>query len=455
VEPFGEKLKKEAIKEVIVVLLRNFKNIFFVTELRKKLFFTFGVFAIYRLGTHIPIPGIHTQVFSRLISGGAIGGLLSYLDLFAGGALKRFAIFALGMGPYINASIMMQLLTVMLPSLEQLSKEGEQGRRIISQYTRYLTFGLSIMYGLSTALFVERVEGLVISPGWGFRLTTMIILAVGALFVMWLGEQINSHGIGNGSSMIIFAGILSTFPMAVLKVLEKIRIGGAEEVFWAGVLAALLVGVITCIIFLERGERRIPVQYAKRVVGQRVYGGQSSYIPLKLNSAGVIPVIFASALISMPAIIAGFLAAKIPFFKVIAEEWLRYGGPLYSVMMAGLIMFFSFFYTAIIFNPVELADNIRKSGGFIPGIRPGKRTADFFDYILTRVGFPGAVYLAALALLPSVLSTLLPQLPTMFAGVSLLIVVGVALDTSSQIESQLIERRYEGFLSTGRLKGRR
>lgn len=439
----------------MVVIVRNLKNIFLVPELRKKLLFTLGVFFVYRFGTHIPIPGINVNVFNKLLGGGAVGGLLSYLDLFAGGALRRFAIFALGMGPYINASIMMQLLTVMLPSLEQLSKEGEHGRRIISQYTRYLTFGLSIMYGLSTALFVERFPGLVITPGWGFRLTTMIILAVGALFVMWLGEQINAHGIGNGSSMIIFAGILSTFPAAVLKIFEKIRIGGAEDMFWAGLLGFFLIAVIAIIIFLERGERRIPVQYAKRVIGQKVYGGQSSYIPLKLNSAGVIPVIFASALMSMPIAIASLLATKIPFFKVIAEEWLRYGGVLHSVFTAGLIMFFSFFYTAIIFNPVELADNIRKSGGFIPGIRPGKRTADFFDYILTRVGFPGSLYLAALAILPGIVYGLLPQLPTMFAGVSLLIVIGVALDTSAQIESQLIERRYEGFLQTGRLKGRR
>lgn len=438
-----------------MVLLHNFKNIFLVSELRKKVLFTIGVFFIYRLGTHIPIPGINTAMFSSMLGKGAVGGLLSYIDLFAGGALKRFAIFALGMGPYINASIMMQLLTVMLPSLEALSKEGDHGRRIINQYTRYLTLGLSLMYGLSTALFVERFEGLVITPGWGFRLATMIILAVGALFVMWLGEQINGHGVGNGSSMIIFAGILSTFPAAVLKTLEKIRIGGVEEIFWAVILLVILIATIGFIIFLERGERRIPVQYAKRVIGQRVYGGQSSYIPLKLNSAGVIPVIFASALMAMPAAIAWILATKFPFFKTVAQDWLAYGGALYNVLTSGLIMFFSFFYTAIIFNPVELADNIRKSGGFVLGIRPGKRTAEFFDYILTRIGLPGSLYLAALAILPAILYTFMPHLPTIFSGVSLLIVVGVALDTSAQIEAQLIERRYEGFLSTGRLKGRR
>lgn len=440
----------------MVVLLRSFKNIFFVPELRKKLLFTLGVFAVYRLGTHIPIPGIDTNVFKQLLGGGGVvGGLLSYLDLFAGGALKRFAIFALGMGPYINASIMMQLLTVMLPSLEALSKEGEHGRRIINQYTRYLTFGLSLMYGLTTAMWVERTPGLVITPGWTFRLTTMIVMAVGAVFVMWLGEQINSHGLGNGSSMIIFAGILAGFPGAIIKIFEKIRVGGAEEMFWAGLLLAFLIAVIAFIIFLERGERRIPIQYAKRVVGQKVYGGQSSYIPFKLNSAGVIPVIFASALMSMPIALGSLLSAKIPFMKTIIQDWLVYGGFLHSVLTSGLIMFFAFFYTAIIFNPVELADNIRKSGGFIPGIRPGKRTADFFDYVLTRVGFPGALYLATLAILPGIVYKILPQLPTMFAGISLLIVIGVALDTSAQIESQLIERRYEGFLSSGRLRGRR
>lgn len=438
----------------MVVLLHNFKNIFLVSELRKKLLFTLAVFLVYRFGTHIPIPGVNTNVFGKLLNGGVVGGLLSYFDLFAGGALRRFAIFALGMGPYINASIMMQLLTVMLPSLEQLSKEGEHGRRVINQYTRYLTLGLSLMYGMSTALLLERSPGLVITPGWGFRFTTMIIMAVGSVFVMWLGEQINARGIGNGSSMIIFCGILSTLPGAVLKTAEKIRIGGMEEILWAGLLIVILLAAIAAIVFMERGERRIPVQYAKRVVGQKVYGGQTSYIPLKLNSAGVIPVIFASALMSMPVAIASLLGTKIPFFKMIADEWLRSGGILSTVLTSGLIMFFSFFYTAIIFNPVELADNIRKSGGFVPGMRPGKRTADFFDYVLTRIGFPGSLYLAALAVAPGIIYLLVPHFPTMFTGISLLIVIGVALDTSAQIETQLIERKYEGFLASGRLKGR-
>jgi preprotein translocase subunit SecY len=442
----------------VVVLLRNFKNIFVVSDLRKKVFFTLGVLAVFRLGTHIPIPGINTQAFGALLGkGGALGGLLSHLDLFSGGALSKFAIFALGMIPYINASIMMQLLTIMIPSLEQLSKEGEHGRKVINQYTRYLTLGISILHGFSAALLAEKagVVGLVINPGWGFRLTTMLILSVGSLFVMWLGEQINSHGIGNGSSMIIFAGIISGLPSVLIRIFEKIRLGGAEEALWAGVLLVFAIAVIACIVFLERGERRIPVQYAKRVIGNKVYGGQSSYIPLKLNSAGVIPVIFAGAIMTAPVTLISVLSTKLPFLKVVAQDWLRQGALLSNVLMAGLIIFFTFFYTAIMFNPVELADNIRKYGGFVPGIRPGKKTSDFFDYILTRVGFPGSVYLAILAIFPDVVRNFVPQLPAMFSGISLLIVIGVALDTSSQMESYLIERKYEGFLASGRLKGRR
>jgi preprotein translocase subunit SecY len=441
----------------VVVLLRNFKNIFLVTDLRKKLFFTLGVFAVYRFGAHIPIPGINTAAFSALLGkGGAFGGMLSYLDLFSGGALKRFAIFALGMIPYINASIMMQLLTIMIPSLEQLSKDGEQGRKVINQYTRYLTLGISVVHGFSAAMLVEKAgAGLVLNPGWTFRLTTMLILAVGSIFVMWLGEQINAHGIGNGSSMIIFAGIIVSLPSVTIRLLEKIRLGGAEEAMWAGLLVLFLLLVIACIVFLEKGERRIPVQYAKRVVGNKVYGGQSSYIPLKLNSPGVIPVIFAQAVLTMPLMIVSALGTKVPFLKVFAEQWMRQGGALMSVLTVGLIVFFAFFYTAIIFNPVELADNIRKHGGCIPGIRPGKRTSDFFDYILTRVGFPGAVYLAGLAIIPGIVGNLFPQLPATFSGISLLIVIGVSLDTAAQMETHLIERKYEGFLASGRLKGRR
>ncbi len=436
----------------MVILLRNLKNIFLVPDLRKKLLFTLGVLAIYRFGAHVPIPGINSFMLKSIIGTGAAGGLFAYLDLFSGGALRNFSIFALGMIPYINASIMMQLLTIMLPSLEQLSKEGEYGRRIINQYTRYLAFGLSIIQSLGVAVFIESRPGLALSPGWSFRLTTILIVSVGALVVMWLGEQINAHGIGNGSSMIIFAGIISALPRAVLQVIGDIQIGQSDPL--VGVLLLLItIGVVVCVVFLEKGERKIPVHYAKRVVGQRVYGGQSSYIPLKINSAGVIPVIFASSVIGMPLMLVQMFAARYPALGGIGE-WMGYGTFLHSALTAALIIFFAFFYTAIIFNPAELADNIRKSGGFIPGIRPGRRTAEFFDHILTRVGFPGAVYLAMLAILPRIIRNAF-FFPVMFDGVSLLIVIGVALDTSAQIESYLIERKYEGFLASGRLKGRR
>ncbi len=437
----------------MIVLLRNFKNIFLVPELRRKLGFTLGVLAVYRFGAHIPIPGVNTAALSGLLDSSVAGGLFAYLDLFSGGALKNFAIFALGMIPYINASIMMQLLTVMVPSLEQLSKEGEYGRKIIGQYTRYLTLGLSIIQGFGIAAFMESQSqlGIVLNPGWAFRLTTVLILSVGAIFVMWLGEQINAHGLGNGSSMIIFAGIVVGLPGALLKVLNFVQMGQTDPLI-AGLLLIITIAVIVCVIFLEKGERRVPVQYAKRVVGHKVYGGQSSYIPLKINPSGVIPVIFASAIIQLPMMITNLLSSRFPALGFIAE-WFMHGGFLFYVLEAGLIIFFAFFYTAVIFNPVELADNIRKSGGFVPGIRPGKRTSDFFDYLLTRINFPGAVYLASLAIIPGILQNMI-HFPVMFSGISLLIVIGVAMDTSSQIESQLIERRYEGFLSTGRLTGR-
>ncbi len=435
----------------MVVLLHNLKNVFLVSELRKKLLFTFGIFAVFRFGAHVSIPGVDVLNLKNFFASSE-SGLLSYLNLFSGGALQSFSIFSLGMSPYISASIMMQLLTVMVPSLEQLSKEGEYGRRIIGQYTRYLTLVISFIQGLGLAMMIERQPGLIISPGWGFRLSAVLFLSVGSLFVMWLGEQINAHGIGNGSSMIIFAGIVTRFPAAVIQLVENVRMGQAS-VLLIGFLALLTVGVIACVVFLEKGERKVPVQYAKRVVGNKMYGGQSSYIPLKLNPAGVVPVIFAQSVLGLPLTLAGLIAAKWPSFNTLINSWFSYDTLLYNLMSAGLIIFFAFFYTAIIFNPTELADNLRKSGGFIPGIRPGKRTADYFDYLLTRIGFPGAIYLALLSILPNVIKNVM-HLPMIFGGVSLLIVIGVALDCSAQIESHLIERKYEGFLSSGRLKSR-
>jgi len=434
----------------VVVLLRNFKNVFYVEELRKKLFYTLMVFLVYRLGVHITMPGVDLVALKSFFSG-ATSGMLWYLNMFSGGALQYFSIFALGMSPYISASIMMQLLTIMVPSLEQLSKDGEYGRRIIGQYTRYLTILISLVQGLSMVMYIEKQPGLIIAPGWEFRLVSVFLMMVGSLFVMWLGEQVNAHGLGNGSSMIIFAGIVAGLPSAALRLIENIRLGQTDPLI-ALVFVLFALAVVSCVIFLEKGERKVPVQYAKRVIGNKLYGGQTSFIPLKLNPSGVVPVIFAGAILGMPVTLAGMIVSRWPSINNIVNTWFSYNSAFYNVLNAGLIVFFAFFYTAIIFNPVELADNLRKSGGFVPGIRPGARTAQFFDYLLTRIGFPGALYLAILAIVPSLLSG--SVFPIMFSGTSLLIVIGVGLDTSAQIESHLIERKYEGFLSTGRLKGR-
>jgi len=433
----------------VIVQLRNFKNIFLVPSLRKKICISLGIFTVFRFGSHIPVPGIDQIKLVQFINQAA-SGIMGYLNLISGGALTRFSIFALGIGPYISASIMMQILTVVLPVLEQLQKEGEYGRKIINQYTRYLTLILSVIQGLGLAILAES-QGLALNPGWGFRLTSILIFSTGSLFVMWLGEQISAYGIGNGSSMIIFCGIVAALPGGVAKVVNDIRLGQFDPILGL-LLLVISVAIVACVIFLEKGERKIPVQYAKRVVGNKIYGGQSSYIPFKINSANVIPVIFAGSTIAMPMMLVKYLSAKFPVLAPLAERFAP-GGLIYMVLMAGLIVFFVFFYTAIIINPEELAENMRKSGGFIPGIRPGRRTADFFNYVLTRVSFPGALYLAALAILPDILSNIF-HFPAIFSGTGLLIVVGVALDTSAQIESQLIERRYEGFLTTGRLKSR-
>lgn len=435
----------------MIVLLRNFKNIFNVPDLRKKVFFTFFVLAVYRLGVHIPVPGINTDILNSLSGVGMGQGFMGFIDMFSGGALRHFAIFALGMVPYINASIMMQILSMAIPQLQQLSKEGAYGRHVINQYTRYLALGLSVLQGFGIAYMIEA-KGLALTPGWGFRLTTMFFLSVGALFVMWLGEQINAHGIGNGSSMIIFAGIVSGLPAALFKVANDIQLGQNDPLV-AVVLLGITLAVISCVVFLEKGERRVPVHYARKVVGNRMYGGQTSYIPFKLNSASVIPVIFSGSILSMLMTLVNFGAQRKIWIFEYLFDLLGYTGPLNFVLTAVLIIFFTFFYTSFIFDPQDLAENIRKSGGFIPGIRPGGRTAQFFDYLLTRVTVPGSIYLATLAIAPRIIRIAAP-FPVMFDGISLLIVIGVALDVSAQIESYLIERKYDGFLSTGRLKGR-
>lgn len=432
-----------------MIVFKNFQNIFLISELRKKIFFTLGVLIIDRLGTFIPVIGVNTVMLGEYMKRATgVGGLLGYLDVFSGGALSKSTLFALGIMPYITASIMMQVLGFTVPTLEALLKEGEYGRKIINQYTRYLALVLSIIYSYGYAMYLEHAN-LVLTPGWGFRFLFVLSLTVGSLFVMWLADQISLYGIGNGSSMIVFAGIVSRFPEYIIKTKALIDVGTLE--IWQAILMLIIFLFITaCIVFLEKGERKVPVQYARRIVGQRVYGGQSTYIPFKINTAGIMPVIFASSVLQFPMTIAVFLSERFAFFRWFAQL-MSQGGVLFNVLEFGLIMFFSYFYTVLIFNPEELADNIKKSGGFVPGLRPGRRTAEFFHHILTRIGFVGALYLAALVLVPNMLYNYF-KMP--LGGTALLIVVGVALEVFAQIETYLIENRYEGFLTTGRLKSR-
>lgn len=435
-----------------MVLLRNFINIFHVPELRKKLLFTLGVLIVYRLGGHIPVIGVNVEALRLAMEQTkGLGGLFAYLDLFSGGMLRQCTLFALGIMPYITASIMMQMLGMTIPSLEQLLKEGEYGRKIVNQYTRYLALVVACVQSIGFAFLLER-QNLVLAPGWGFRILFVLSLVVGSMFVMWLGEQIGLFGIGNGSSMIIFAGIVSGFPNHVIRTVTQVQQGLMN---WMVALFILMVFILVtaAIVFLERGERKIPVQYTRRIVGQRVYGGQSTYIPFKINTAGIMPVIFAGAVLNIPRFLSTMLADRFTFFKWISESMMQ-AGVFDAAIQFVLIIFFSFFYTALVFNPEELAENIKKSGGFIPGIRPGRKTAEFFNYILTRIGLVGAVYLAFLALLPNIMHMFI-RMPFVLGGTSLLIAVGVALETASQIESYLIEHRYEGLLSSGRLRGRR
>lgn len=434
-----------------MVLLNNFINIFYISELRKKVLFTLAILIIYRLGAHIPVIGIDVAALRTMMDqASGLGGLFSYIDLFSGGMLRNCTLFALGMTPYITSSIMMQMLTMTVPSLELLQKEGEYGRKIINQYTRYLTFGVSIAQSIGYGILLQR-NNLVLEPGLGFWFLFIVSLTVGSMFVMWLGEQISLFGLGNGSSMIIFAGIVAHLPEDGLKAIYQVQ-QGLTNGWITSLLVLLFVAIAACIVFLEKGERKIPVQYTRRVVGQRVYGGQSTYIPFKINVPGVMPVIFAGAVLNIPMFLAAMLADKFALFKWISESMVP-TGILYNIIEFILIIFFSFFYTALIYNPDELADNMKKSGGFIPGFRPGRKTSEFFNYILTRIGLVGAIYLAILALLPNILRMFVP-LPFNLGGTSLLILVGVALDTAAQIESYLIEHRYEGFLTGGRMKMR-
>jgi preprotein translocase subunit SecY len=384
----------------------------------------------------------------------ASGTLLGLFDMFAGGALSQFSIFALGIMPYISASIILELLTVVVPTLEKLSKEGEAGRKKITQYTRYSTGVLAAIqgFGIAVGLGGQVVHGvpLVVISGWGFRLMTVVTLSAGTVFLMWLGEQITEFGIGNGISLIIYAGIVSRLPSAIFGTARLLKAGGMS-IFALTLIVALMLLVIGFIVFMERGQRRVPVQYAKRVVGRRVYGGQNTHIPLKINTSGVIPPIFASSIIMFPATVANFI--KVPWVQSVARA-VTPGHWIYIILYVTLIIFFCYFYTAIVFNPVDVADNMKKYGGFIPGIRPGKSTADYLDKVLSRITLGGAIYISAVCVLPTILVERF-NVPFYFGGTALLIVVGVAMDTLSQIEAHMLSRHYEGFLKSGRAKGRR
>lgn len=430
------------------------QNIGKIPELNRRILITILLLIVYRIGVFIPTPGVDAQALSSFFAQ-AKGTLLDYVVMFTGGALEQFSVFALGIMPYISASIIIQLLTVVVPHLEKLSKEGESGRKQIVQYTRYGTIVLSAIQGLGISIGLESMRGpaselVVPMPGWDFRIMTIITLTAGTAFIMWLGEQITERGIGNGISLIIFAGIVARMPSAVGNTFGLVRTGEMNLLI-ALLLIFLMVAVIAFIIFVELGQRRIPIQYPKRLIGRKIYGGQSTHIPLKLNSAGVIPPIFASSLIIFPATAVNFI--DIPWLKTISGS-LNPSGVLYNMLFAGLIIFFTYFYTAIQFNPNDVAENLKKYGGFVPGIRPGTNTADYIDKILTRLTLWGAIYLSIVCVLPSFLIGWW-NVPFYFGGTSLLIVVGVALDTAQQIESHVMARSYEGLLKTGRIKGRR
>jgi len=435
---------------VLERLITSFQNILKIPELRTRVLFTLAMLAVYRIGAHIPTPGINNdELAAFLLDQG--GALLGFLDIFSGGSLSRLTIFALGIMPYISASIILQLLTVVIPHLSKLAKEGERGRKSIIQYTRYGTIGIALIQGFGIALGLEGMNGgqYVLDPGWPFRFMTVITLTAGTACLMWLGEQITERGVGNGISLIIFAGIVARLPSAVAQTFEMYRVGELSLLFLI-LLGVTMLAVITAIVFLESGRRKIPVQYAKRVVGRRVYGGQSTHIPLKINTAGVIPPIFASSIIAFPATITSFV--QVPWVQALGAH-LAPGSVVYTLLYVGLIIFFCFFYTAVVLNPVDMADNMKNYGGFIPGIRPGQRTADYIYIVLTRITFAGSIYLAIVCVIPELLIYQL-NVPFYFGGTSLLIVVGVGLDTAQQIESHMLMRNYEGFLAKGRLKGR-
>jgi preprotein translocase subunit SecY len=468
-------------------MLQSLRNIWDIPDLRKRVLFTLGLLAVYRLGNHVPTPGINAKALIDFFEQNR-SNWFGLVDMFSGGNLSRVTVFALGIMPYISASIILQLLTVVWPYLEKLSKEGELGRRKITQYTRYGTVLLSIVQSLGIAVYLEKMTlgqqfQIVASPGIAFKAMTVLTLTTGTAFIMWLGEQITERGIGNGMSLLIFAGIVVGFPRGVIDSVQRIS-RGEIGLITAILLLVMMVLVVAAIVFVERGQRRITVQYAKRVVGRRMYGGQSTHLPLRVNTSGVIPVIFASSIIAFPQTIASWWAANNPWMQAVSEQ-LKWGMPLYNLLYVSFIIFFCYFYTAIVFNPDDVAENMRKYGGFVPGIRPGKRTAEYLDHILGRITFGGAIYLALIAILPEFLITGFKVAPIpligpgldnfltnnnmswvteglglnfYFGGTSLLIIVGVAMDTVAQVEAQLIMRHYEGFSGPGkgrRIRGRR
>jgi preprotein translocase subunit SecY len=435
-------------------MLGGIRNTASLPELRRRLIFTFLMLAVYRIGVQIPTPGINGEALAAFFAKNA-GTLFGMFNMFSGGALSKFSIFSLGIMPYISASIIIQLLTVVIPQLETLSKEGESGRRKITQYTRYGTVGLSLIQSLFISVGLEGMTGpggeaIVIFPGWQFKLMTIITLTSGTAFIMWLGEQMTERGIGNGISLIIFAGIVARMPAAVGNTIQLVSAGEMNVLFLVFLLL-LMVLVVGVIIFFETAQRRIPIQYAKRVVGRKVYGGQSSHLPLKINVAGVIPPIFASSIMMFPATIGGLI--QIDWIQRVSAS-LNPGTIYYYTLYVAFIVFFCFFYTAVTFNPADVAENLKKHGGFIPGIRPGKKTADFIDKALTRLTVIGAIYVSVICVLPTLLIRKF-NVPFYFGGTALLIVVGVAIDTISQIESHMVMRNYEGFMKKGRIKGRR
>jgi preprotein translocase subunit SecY len=432
-----------------------------VPELRSRIFYTLLLLSVYRIGVFITVPGVNREVMQSYIQG-ASGGFLGMFNMFSGGAIEQLSIFAIGIMPYISASIIIQLLTVVIPTLERLSKEGERGRQKITQWTRYGTVGLATVQGFGISFWLDSLNqagggavGVLISSGWSFRLMTVLTLATGAVFIMWLGEQITERGIGNGISLIIMAGIVAGLPDALIQTYNLSTLGGGDmQVPQLAMILGVVVLVIAVIVFFERGQRRIPVRYAKKVVGQRMYGGQNTFLPLKVNTAGVIPPIFASSILMFPMTLSGM------FPNSIIVEWMNTallpGTTFYNVIYIALIIFFCYFYTAVTFNPIDVADNMKKYGGFIPGIRAGKKTAEYIDRVLSRITLGGAVYMSAVCVLPTFLQSEF-GVPFYFGGTALLIVVAVALDTVQQIESHLITRNYEGFGGSGgpRVRGRR